>query len=80
MRERPIGDDGQHDLGRELDALGNYAQEQVVVLPRVRVPAAVVDDVDHVVVESRVLVAFVYLVIEIFSPQHLDGGAGAKQG
>ena len=74
MRERPIGDDGQHDLVRELDALGNYAQEQVVVLPRVRVPAAVVDDVDQVVLESHVPVIYLSVV------QDLEGGAGAKQG
>ena len=76
MRERPKGDHGQHYIIRdsELDALGNYAQEQVVVLPRVRVPAAVVDDVDQVVLESHVPVSYRAVL------QDLEGGAGAKQG
>lgn len=79
MRERPKGDHGQHYIIRdsELDALGNHAHEQVVVLSRVRVPAAVVDDVDQVVLQIHVLVDCpIYLMVL----QDFEGGTGAKQG
>ena len=62
VRERPVGDDGEHDVARERRAPGDHAQAGVLVLPRARRPSAqigggrrpLVDDADHVVVEFPV--------------------------